>query len=120
MTNSDQVETFALFHKALAEPIRLRILALLQRRDSLCVCDLVTVLGLSQSTVSRHLSYLKNQNVVHSWREGNWIHYAMRNEHPLTQSLQVTLQVMETLCEIKQDLLALEKYEQQPRVCSSC
>lgn len=117
MTNLNQVETFAGFHKALAEPIRLRILALLNQRDSLCVCDLVTVLGLSQSTVSRHLSYLKNQNVVRSWREANWIHYALQTAHPLMPSLQLTLEALQTDSAIQADQSSLQHYEQTPRVC---
>lgn len=118
MTNLS-LEECALFHKALAEPIRLRILALLNQRDSLCVCDLVAILGISQSTVSRHLAYLKNQNIVHSWREGHWIHYALR-EHLLAQSLSTTLEIMNSLVEIQADQQALEAYEKKPRTCNSC
>jgi ArsR family transcriptional regulator len=45
--------------KALSDPIRLRIVLLLQAEGELCVCDLMAVLRLPQSTVSRHLAYLK-------------------------------------------------------------
>lgn len=116
MTNLS-LEEYAFFHKALAEPIRLRILALLNQRDSLCVCDLVEILSVSQSTISRHLAYLKNQNIVHSWREGHWIHYALR-EHLLAQSLFSTLKTMDLLAEIQADQQALKAYEKKPRTCS--
>lgn len=62
--------------KALAEPIRLRILALL-REGELCVCDLVEVLQMPQSTVSRHLALLKGAGWVAERRQGVWMHYRL-------------------------------------------
>lgn len=118
MTNIQQLEQYALFHKALAEPVRLRVLALLNEKESLCVCDLVSVLDLSQSTVSRHLSYLKNQGIVHSWREGNWIHYDLVRKHPSFGVIEQSLMGLQTLEMIKADKLALEKYQQSPRQCN--
>lgn len=112
------LEAHAQFHKALAEPVRLRILALLGVRESLCVCDLVTVLGLSQSTVSRHLSYLKNQGIVNSWREGTWIHYILNKKHPASEVLIPSLEFLATLEQVKNDFVALQKYESSPRKCN--
>lgn len=112
------LEAHAQFHKALAEPVRLRILALLGVRESLCVCDLVTVLGLSQSTVSRHLAYLKNQAMVDSWREGTWIHYAIDASHSANPVLQISLQSLDALTLVKSDRAALEDYEKSPRRCA--
>jgi len=121
MTNSEDLKTLeehAQFHKALAEPVRLRILALLGVRDSLCVCDLVTVLNLSQSTVSRHLAYLKNQGIVTSWREGTWMHYAIDKNLKSLNILQTSLSVLEKLELVINDISALESYEKSPRQCS--
>ncbi|MBO1927253.1 helix-turn-helix transcriptional regulator [Thiomicrorhabdus sp. 6S2-11] len=118
MTNSQQLEQYAHFHKAMAEPVRLRILALLSQQKSLCVCDLVSVLQLSQSTVSRHLSYLKNHGIVESWREGNWMHYALLNEHPFQAVVAESMRGLSQLDLIKEDLSALEKYQQSPRQCN--
>ena len=56
--------------KALSDPIRLRIVFLLQAEGELCVCDLMAVLKLPQSTVSRHLAYLKRSCWVDIRREG--------------------------------------------------
>lgn len=111
------LEDHAFFHKALAEPIRLRILALLNSREFLCVCDLVSVLDISQSTVSRHLAYLKNKQLLNSWREGTWIHYAINKNHPAYAVLETILLGLETLDEIKQDKQTLANYEQTPRQC---
>ncbi|MHB8122331.1 MAG: ArsR/SmtB family transcription factor [Desulfuromonadaceae bacterium] len=66
--------------KALSDPIRLRIVLLLQSEGELCVCDLMEVLGLPQSTISRHLAYLKRSCWVNTRREGIWIYYALSKE----------------------------------------
>ncbi len=118
MTDLKALEEHAQFHKALAEPIRLRILALLGIRESLCVCDLVTVLDLSQSTVSRHLAYLKNQGIVNSWREGTWMHYALDRNHPASEVLMPSMEFLGTLELVKSDRLALKNHETTPRQCS--
>ncbi len=60
--------------KALADETRLRILQLLAEGE-LCVCELMAVLELPQSTVSRHLSYLKNSGWLEDRREGVWMYY---------------------------------------------
>lgn len=66
--------------KALSDPIRLRIVLLLQAEGELCVCDLMEVLKLPQSTVSRHLAYLKRSCWVDIRREGVWMHYTLSKE----------------------------------------
>ena len=65
-----------LLFRAFADPTRLRILNLL-RQDELCVCHLIDVLGLPQSTVSRHLAYLRRARLVDTWEEGTWNHYRL-------------------------------------------
>jgi len=66
--------------KALSDPIRLRIILLLQAEGELCVCDLMAVLKLPQSTVSRHLAYLKRSCWVDTRRQGLWMHYTLSRE----------------------------------------
>lgn len=66
--------------KALSDPIRLRIILLLQAEGELCVCDLMAVLKLPQSTVSRHLAYLKRSCWVDIRRDGLWMHYSLSSE----------------------------------------
>jgi ArsR family transcriptional regulator len=62
--------------KALSEEVRLRILTLLLDGER-CVCDLMAVLGLPQSTISRHLAYLKNAGWVEGERRGVWMYYRL-------------------------------------------
>jgi len=66
--------------KALSDPIRLRIVLLLQAEGELCVCDLMAVLKLPQSTVSRHLAYLKRSCWVDIRRQGVWMYYQLSRE----------------------------------------
>jgi len=62
--------------KALADTQRLRILMLL-RGGELCVCQIVEVLGLAPSTVSRHLSLLSAVDLVVSRKDGRWAYYRL-------------------------------------------
>jgi ArsR family transcriptional regulator len=62
--------------KALSDETRLRILSLLTAGE-LCVCDLMAVLDLPQSTVSRHLAYLRNTGLVEDRRQGVWMYYRL-------------------------------------------
>lgn len=72
-----QTKELASLFKALSEPIRLRILILLLEKGELCVCDLVDTLSLSQSVISRHLAYLRHNDIVMAKREGVWMYYQL-------------------------------------------
>ena len=71
------MENIALIFQTLDDTTRLRILALLLEEEELCVCDLVAVLQLPQSTVSRQLSLLKNGGWLKDRRDGVWIYYSI-------------------------------------------
>jgi len=76
----------ALF-KGFADPTRIRILNLLTAGE-LCVCDIVGLLRLPQSTVSRHLGYLLRSELVTVSRERKFAHYRLATP---TSSVQQTL-----------------------------
>ncbi len=57
--------------KALADENRLRIIAALRDRE-LCLCQLVELLGLATSTVSRHTSILQQARLVDARKQGRW------------------------------------------------
>jgi len=67
----------ALLLKAVADPARLQILALLRSLPDCeaCVCDLTEPLGLSQPTVSHHLKVLAKAGLVSSEKRGYWTWY---------------------------------------------
>lgn len=62
--------------KALAHPVRLRILAML-RGGELCVCEITDVVGLAPSTISQHLSDLRRTGFVSERKLGKWVHYSL-------------------------------------------
>jgi ArsR family transcriptional regulator, arsenate/arsenite/antimonite-responsive transcriptional repressor len=63
--------------KSLADETRLRILWLLIAKEELCVCDIMGVLGITQSKASRHLRYLYHLGWVTDRREGVWMNYRL-------------------------------------------
>ena len=70
----DHAELF----KALADPHRLAILATLARaKDEVCVCDFTAGLPLEQPTVSHHLRWLRDADLVRSQRKGTWVYYRL-------------------------------------------
>lgn len=60
--------------KALADENRVRIVVALRERE-LCVCQIIELLGLAQSTVSKHMAILKQAQLVESRKVGRWIYY---------------------------------------------
>lgn len=63
--------------KSLADETRLNILCLLKGQEELCVCDIMRVLGITQSKASRHLRYLYHLGLVSDRREGLWMYYSL-------------------------------------------
>ncbi|WP_018994153.1 MULTISPECIES: metalloregulator ArsR/SmtB family transcription factor [unclassified Thioalkalivibrio] len=66
----------------LADDTRLRSLLLIHLERELCVCELMTALEISQPKVSRHLAALRQQGVVTTRRESNWIYYRLHPQLP--------------------------------------
>lgn len=97
--------------KGLSDPTRLRIIRLLDYGE-LCVCDLVAGLKLPQSTVSRHISFLKNSGWVESRRKGKWVYYSLATPTDEIQALmlQVLRQNLPALPEAKRDFGRLTDY----------
>lgn len=65
--------------KALAETNRIRILMMLNRK-SLCVCEITSILNINTSTVSTHLSILKNAGYIIDEKQGKWTNYRINPE----------------------------------------
>jgi ArsR family transcriptional regulator len=74
------MKSTAQIFKALGDETRLRIMALLVNNQELCVCDIMAALDLPQSTVSRHLSYLRNTGLIDDRRQGIWMYYQVNRE----------------------------------------
>lgn len=89
-----QTEQYVELFKALSDETRLRLIVLLYRRE-LCVCQIETALGISQTKASRHLSILRRAGLLKSRREGLWVYYTLKDpgkvEANLFESLSETL-----------------------------
>ncbi|VWX30828.1 Transcriptional regulator, ArsR family [Moraxellaceae bacterium 17A] len=70
------------FLKALSDPTRLKIVQLLNQKQALCVCDIISELNQPQPTISRHLNQLKQIGILESERKGTWIWYSISQELP--------------------------------------
>ena len=67
--------------KALSDRTRLRIIKMLEVRP-LCVCEITEVLQLANSTVSKHLSILREAELIFDKKEGKWVIYQLKVEAP--------------------------------------
>jgi ArsR family transcriptional regulator len=70
------MKAFIKVMKALSDPNRVRIVKLLQH-NMLCVCEIKGVLGLAQSTTSKHLKILEDAGLIICSREGLWVNYRL-------------------------------------------
>ncbi len=67
--------------KALGDPVRMQLVDVLRKHaGKVCVCELVPLFDLSQSTVSHHLKKLRDAGIVGSERQGLWAYYYVRPE----------------------------------------
>lgn len=65
---------FTAIAKALSDEHRVRALMALRRRE-LCLCQLVELLGLATSTVSKHMTILRQAGLVEGVKQGRWMYY---------------------------------------------
>ena len=103
-------------YPAIAHEIRLRCLLLLVEHEELCVCELTHAIGAAQPTISRHLAYLREAELVSDRREGLWIHYRINPELPVWVSnvLQETADGVKGVAPFAQDLEALKNMPNRP------
>ena len=97
--------------KALADENRVRILLVLNDRD-LCVCQIVEMLQLAPSTVSKHLAILKQARLVESQKNGRWITYQLAGENGSVEAREAITWVTRTLAndpEISEDVRRIKQ-----------
>ncbi|MBN1269401.1 MAG: winged helix-turn-helix transcriptional regulator [Kiritimatiellae bacterium] len=104
---NDMLDVF----KALSDASRARILCAL-RHGELCVCQLIELLGLAPSTVSKHLSVLRKAGLLQSRKDGRWVYYALsrRSKFPIIGKITpLVFQSLEDASQIKADDAKLKK-----------
>lgn len=66
--------------KALSDEARIRIMHLLYKNKELTISDLEHILDFTQTKTSRHITYLKNSNIVNARKVDQWVFYGIREE----------------------------------------
>ena len=66
--------------KSMSDEARLRIMHLLFRNEELTISDLEHILDFTQTKTSRHITYLKNSNIVNARKVDQWVFYSVREE----------------------------------------
>jgi ArsR family transcriptional regulator len=79
---TDQADRIAPVLKALADPVRLRLLSLVasHAEGEACVCDLNDAFDLSQPTISHHLKVLHDVGLLDRSKRGVWVYYSIRRD----------------------------------------
>lgn len=74
--------------KAASDPGRIKILKMLEHRV-MCVCEIHTVLGIAQSTASKHLKILEEAGLVKSYKDGLWVNFTLADgrQNPYASNL---------------------------------
>src|SRR5580692_6586988 len=80
--SEDAAERIAPLLKALADPVRLRLMSLVASHEGgeACVCDLNDAFDLSQPTISHHLKVLHEAGLLDREKRGVWVYYRARSE----------------------------------------
>lgn len=78
------------FYKALADESRQRMLSLLLVR-SMCVCELIVALKMTQPTTSHHLKILEKAGLVEGVKKGKWVYYGLRDRQQVSALVNVKI-----------------------------
>ena len=72
-----EAEEMSVLFKAIADPVRLRLLSLIACHEGgeACVCDLAGAFDLTGPTISHHLKVLRQAGLIGSERRGTWVYY---------------------------------------------
>jgi len=94
--NATDAEELAPLFKAIADPVRLRLLSLIACHEGgeACVCDLTGTFDLTAPTISHHLKVLRQAGLIDSERRGTWVYYWINP--PALQRLSAILGPRET------------------------
>jgi len=93
--------------KALAEENRVRILLALEVEE-LCVCQIIELLELAPSTVSKHMYVLRQARLVEGRKDGRWMYYRLADE-------SASAQVSEAIAWLKKSLSPSERIREDAK-----
>jgi DNA-binding transcriptional ArsR family regulator len=102
--------SFMTITRALSDQNRVRMLMALDRRE-LCVCQLIELLELAPSTVSKHMSILANARLVEGRQDGRWRYYRLAGEEAPDEAREAITWTFKSLAkapQIQKDAKRLE------------
>ena len=77
---NDQLRISSQILHALAHPLRMQIIDMIGRHDSVCVNQIYAMLSIEQSVTSQHLRILRQSKLVNTKREGKYVYYSLNYE----------------------------------------
>lgn len=104
---------------ALSDANRLRILKMLEGKP-MCVCEITSVLKLAPSTVSKHLTILRDSELIHDDKDGKWVQYSLNNNTAEKEIKDILKIIRNSLNETKQAIDDIKKAKTISRkdICS--
>ena len=113
-----QIKTIKKVLSALSDQSRLRIMAVLRMRE-MAVCEIRELLKLSFSTVSKHLSILKEAGLIDSEKEGKWVNYKINDDDLPREIKKILNQVLSYISkdeQIKEDF-KIARFLDKNKIC---
>ena len=93
IADQEHIEIAARSLKAIAHPLRLKVLCVLGS-DEICVQDIVEAVGTSQSNISQHLAILRDKGVLQTRKDANRVYYRVADQ----RTLQLIGMMREVFC----------------------
>ena len=104
------IDEFIAVSKALSDPNRVRAFLSL-RNGELCLCQIIELLSLAPSTVSKHMSILKQAGLIRSRKDSRWVYYQLmtyeNTDSRMNSLIQILISLLEQCDKIKHDDLKL-------------
>ncbi|MEM0157808.1 MAG: metalloregulator ArsR/SmtB family transcription factor [Thermoplasmataceae archaeon] len=88
--------------KILGDSNRLHILALISHQE-LCVCEITSILNISQSNASQHLARLRSADLVKERRSAQWIYYSLNPD-----AFPIIKEILDSLPDVSWELKKIE------------
>lgn len=98
------LEDFVAITKALSDPNRIRAFLTL-RRGELCACHIIELLGLAPSTISKHMSILKQAGLVDSRKDSRWVYYRLAEDTSRDQYIGKVINLSISLLQVDEQIL---------------
>ena len=102
---------FMAITRALSDQNRVRTLMALKARE-LCVCQIIELLELAPSTVSKHMSILANARLVEGRQEGRWRYYGLVGDDAPDEAREATAWIFRSLSNAPQIQLDSERIKE--------